>query len=186
MPRPPFACPRDGRPQRSVCVIAAELAGGAGIPVVGHARLFAAYDSAPVELSSLPFLSARNQVGPVERDESNGGGDPHDGKELTVAGEVYATGLGVSGDSSVRFHLGEQATRLSGSVGADDEVPDSAARVLVVVDDTVRLEYTVASGQAAQPVDLDLSGALVLELRTAPVDEIPPAHVDWLGLKLST
>jgi hypothetical protein len=65
-------------------------------------------------------------------------------------------------------------------------VPDSAARVLVVVDDTVRLEYTVASGQAAQPVDLDLSGALVLELRTAPVDEIPPAHVDWLGLKLST
>ena len=170
----------------SVCVVTAELAGGAGIPVVGHARLFAAYDSAPVELSSLPFLSARNQVGPVERDESNGGGDPHDGKELTVAGELYATGLGVSGDSSVRFHLGEQATRLSGSVGADDEVPDSAARVLVVVDDTVRLEYTVASGQAAQPVDLDLSGALVLELRTEPVDEIPSAHVDWLGLKLST
>jgi hypothetical protein len=168
-----------------VCVVTAELAGIDNTVVVSHARVFVPYEKLPVSLSSLPFLSTRNLVGPVERNQSNGGGDPHDGGPLTVAGTAYDQGLGVSESSSIRFHLGGQMVSLTGEVGADDEIPKGAARALVLVDDEIRAEFLLTAGLAAQQVVVDISGAQILELRTEPLDTADPAHVDWLALTVS-
>lgn len=166
----------------SVGVVAAELPGLDGTVVVAHARLFLSSEQGEYSLSQLPFLTARNALGPVERDESNGGGDPHDGGVLTVAGTVSARGLGVSDDSSVEFNLGGQGGVLTLGVGVDDATPASSARALILLDGLVAEAIPVRSGEEARPVRLDLRVADVLELRTEPdPDSAIRAHVDWIN-----
>ena len=52
-------------------------------------------------VSDLPFLSATNGWGPVERDQSVGDQAAGDGKPLTIAGTTYAKGLGTNSVSEV-------------------------------------------------------------------------------------
>lgn len=143
----------------------------------GHARLYIELPVGEHEASALAFLSCRNAVGPVERDESNGGGDPHDGTTPTVGGVAYERAIGVSDDSSVVFALGGVATTLRGGVGLDDELPGGTAVVSVLVDGELRERLTLREG-AVVPFSVSLVGAMTVELRTEPGDH--PAHVDWL------
>lgn len=168
----------------TLVVATLEKPGHDGIPVVAHVRIVVPLAGGPHDVSALAFVSAQNAVGPIERGLANGGGDPRDGAPLTVRGEVYADGLGVSQESTVVFAIPGSARRLTGFVAVDDETPSADATAQVVIDGTLIATFAPRGGQAPQLIDLDVSGAGSLELRTLPgaADE---THVDWLTLRLT-
>ena len=57
-------------------VVTVEEPGEDGVPNVAHARLTVPLGAGRHVLSTLPMLSFANESGPVERDMSNGGGNP--------------------------------------------------------------------------------------------------------------
>lgn len=149
------------------------------IPAIAHARLVAPLTPGEHVLSRLPMLSFRNESGPVERDMSNGGGNPADGIPMHVAGAPLDDGFGVSTPSSLELALDARATRVRILVGVDDETPGCRARGEIVGDGVVLASVDVASGEPARELDVDVTGVRTLELRTHPLGEGSPAHVDW-------
>lgn len=160
-------------------VVTVEVPGSEGVPVFTPVRVVRPLAGTP-ELSTLPMIEFRNESGPVERDMSNGGGNPRDGKRMSVVGEQYARGLGMSSPAFARFHLGGGAARLTGEVGVDDETPSTSAVAVIEVDGRVIFRATVAAGRPPVAFDLDLLGAASLTLRTV-AQEGEPAHIDWLN-----
>lgn len=122
--------------------------------------------SGSVPVSSLIFLSATNGWGPVERDTSNGEDAAGDGKPLTVAGTTYAKGLGTNATSDVSLHLAGRCTRRTARVGVDDETGGAGTVTFSVVADTTTLVTTptLTGRAAAAPIDVDVTGAQVVEL----------------------
>jgi hypothetical protein len=171
-------------PAGDLAVLTLETDGDDGVPVVTHVRVVTPLTGGPHDLSTMPFLSARNAVGPVERGAANGGGDPHDGGPLQVQGHVFVDGLGVSQDSAVEFAIPGTATRLTGSVAIDDETPDASAVAEILVDGASRARFALAGSTEPLGFELDVAGARVLVLRTYN-DSAEEAHVDWLTLRLS-
>ena len=74
-----------------------------------------------VAVSDLPFLSATNGWGPVERDKSNGEQAAGDGKTITLQGVTFAKGLGTNSISDVEVYLGGHCSSFTATVGVDDE-----------------------------------------------------------------
>lgn len=167
-----------------LAVFAFERQSDDGVPAVAHARVVVALETGEHRLSGLPFLAARNAVGPVERDRANGGGDPRDGAELTVHGRVHADGIGVSQDSEVRFALGGSAHRLTGLVAVDDETPTGAATAVVRIDDVEVARLALAAADDPHPLDIDLRGATELALITESAADGVEAHIDWLAMRV--
>ncbi|MGO1256935.1 glycoside hydrolase family 97 catalytic domain-containing protein [Microbacterium gubbeenense] len=164
-------------------VVTLESAGYDGVPAVSHARI-AVPHSIPKDVSLLPFLSAHNAVGPVERGLANGGPDPRDGQPLSVGGETFANGLGVSQDSAVSF-VTSGAVRLTGSAAVDDETPDASAVCEILADGITVWREQTTGGAPPTSFDIDVSSTTVVTLRTKP-SKAPEAHVDWLALRLDT
>ncbi|WP_382310387.1 glycoside hydrolase family 97 catalytic domain-containing protein [Herbiconiux sp. UC225_62] len=185
-------------------VIAVEKPGRRGIPLVAHARLVKPLTrGSEVVLSTLPMLDFQNENGPVERDQSNGGGNPADGQRMRVADAEFDHGFGVSTPSAFRIALGGRAERLTGFAGVDDETPGTTAVAIVEADGRELLRLTLAAGADPIAFEVDLAGAGILTLRTErrPGDEPVPftraphsfesgapdaAHVDWAALVLTT
>ncbi len=157
-------------------VVTVERDGDDGVPVVAHTRVVSPLTEGGHALSDLPMIAFVNADGPVERDQSNGGGNPRDGGPLRVAGQEFARGLGTAPPSEARFHLGGHAARLTGAVGVDDESAGHA-RVAVLADDREIFTADVTAGQPVIPFDLDVSGVRTLVLRGSGDDS---AHVDWV------
>lgn len=155
-----------------------------GVPVIAHARVVVPLPRGEHRLSALPFLAARNAVGPVERDLANGGGDPRDGAELTVHAVVHPDGIGVSQASDVRFALAGAAQRLTGFVAVDDETPTGAATAVVCVDGVEVARIPLAAADDPHPLDIDLRGATELALITEPGADGVEAHIDWLAMRV--
>ncbi|WP_431873773.1 beta-galactosidase [Amycolatopsis sacchari] len=135
-----------------------------------------------VAVSSLPFLSATNGWGPVERDTSNGEAAAGDGKPMTIGGVSYAKGLGVHAPGDVQLYLGGACTRLTASVGVDGETgANGSVAFSVAVDGQTRVTTpVVCGGQAAVPVDVDVTGAQVLDLLVSDGgDGNGSDHADW-------
>lgn len=122
--------------------------------------------SGSVPVSSLTFLSATNGWGPVERDTSNGDNKPGDGATLTIAGTTYAKGLGTNADSDVSLYLAGHCTRLTAQVGVGDETRGAGSVTFSVVADgrTLVTTPTLKGGATAVPLDVDVTGAQVVEL----------------------
>src|SRR5690606_32563236 len=57
-------------------------------------------------LSDMPWISAWNGWGPVERDRNNGENQGGDGGPLVINGTSFQKGLGAHANSDVRFDLG--------------------------------------------------------------------------------
>ncbi len=153
---------------------------------VSDERIVGAVPAAPpagqVAVSSLPFLTATNGWGPVERDTSNGEAAAGDGKPMTIGGVSYAKGLGVHAASDVQVYLAGACTRLTASAGVDGEVGTGGSVAFSVsVDGTTRVTTPVVrGGQAAVPVDLDVTGAQVVDLMvTDGGDGNGADHADW-------
>nr|WP_304608876.1 glycoside hydrolase family 97 catalytic domain-containing protein [Glycomyces amatae] len=159
--------------------------GGPAVPVVAHARVVRPLTAGAHRLSSLSMTAFANESGPVERDMTNGGGNPADGTAMSIAGESFEDGLGASTPSRIDLHPGGGADRLAVRVGVDDETPGTAARVSVHGDGRELFAADVRSGEPALDVALDLRGITALSLRSDPLPEHPePAHVDWAAGRL--
>ncbi|KDN22333.1 beta-galactosidase [Amycolatopsis rifamycinica] len=164
--------------------VAYRQAGRAG-SVTGE-RIVGAVPPAPpagqVAVGSLPFLTATNGWGPVERDTSNGEASAGDGKPMTIGGVAYAQGLGVHAASDVQLYLAGACTRLTASVGVDGETgTGGSVGFSVSVDGVTRVTTPVVrGGQAAVPVDVDVTGAQVLDLLVSDGgDGNGQDHADW-------
>ncbi|MDT4905015.1 MAG: hypothetical protein QOH52_3031 [Pseudonocardiales bacterium] len=139
-------------------------------------------------VSDLPFLSATNGWGPVERDMSVGDQGAGDGKPLTIAGTVYAKGLGTNSVSEVEIYLGGKCSRFTATVGVDDETGGSGTVTFAVAADgkTLVTTPTIKGKAAAVPIDVDVSGAQVLDLMVGDAgDGNGNDHGDWTVPRLT-
>jgi len=146
------------------------------------ARYEAAGQVSTTYLSDLPFVSATNGWGPVERDRSNGEQASGDGRPITLNGVVYAKGLGVHAASDVRLLVPADCTRLLAAVGLDDEVDAfGSVRFEVYTDATLRFASSIMSGASTtELVDLPVTPGQTLRLvATDGGDNIDYDHADW-------
>jgi beta-galactosidase GanA len=133
-------------------------------------------------VSDLPFMSASNGWGPVERDTSNGEQAAGDGRPITINGVRYAKGLGTNSISDVQVYLGGGCTRLTAMVGVDDEQNGAGTVTFSVVADgrTLVTTPTIRGHQAATSLDVDVTGAQVLDLVVGDGgDGNGSDHGDW-------
>ena len=135
-----------------------------------------------VAVSDLPFLSATNGWGPVERDTSNGENQAGDGRTLTIAGQTFAKGLGTNSVSDVQIYLGGHCSRFTATVGVDDEQGNAGTVTFSVLADGTELTrtgtLTGAGGSAS--IDVPADGAEVLDLVVGDAgDGNGNDHGDW-------
>ena len=132
--------------------------------IVGYVPPAPPAGSDPV--SDLQFLTATNGWGPVERDTSVGGQAAGDGGPITIAGTTYAKGLGTNSVSEVEIYLGGQCSRFTAQVGVDDETGGAGTVTFAVAADgkTLVTTPTIKGDSAATAIDVDVSGAQVLDL----------------------
>ncbi|MBE1488455.1 NPCBM/NEW2 domain-containing protein [Plantactinospora soyae] len=138
-------------------------------------------------LSTIVPVSSSNDEGPVETDQSNGGGSDNDGNLITIGGQVYNRGLGTTAPSEIVYYLGGRCASLVTDVGIDDEATSPVpATFTVYADDTaVASSGPVVSGAAPVTLTADLTGADWLRLVTTGNDPTTNAHTDWAAPTLA-
>jgi hypothetical protein len=119
-----------------------------------------------VNVSDLPFLSATNGWGPVERDHSNGEQAAGDGKTITLNGQTFAKGLGTNAPSDVAVWLGGHCSRFTATVGVDDEQGSAGSVTFSVIADgqTLKTTSVLTGSSASQTIDVSVAGAKILDL----------------------
>ena len=134
-------------------------------------------------VSDLPFVSATNGWGPVERDQSNGEQAPGDGGPLTVDRQSHAKGLGTNSVSVVRIYLGGACTHFTSQVGADDENASASVTFMASADGHATAPTpTMHVGDALRTIDLDVTGAQLLTLTVGDGgDGNGGDHADWIA-----
>lgn len=139
-------------------------------------------------LSDLPAYDSFNWVGPLERDQSNGGSEAGDGSALTIGGRTFAKGLGGHAHSEQVFHLGKGCSRLNGHVGVDDAVGDKGSVSFQVWGDD-RLLFDsgpMTGGDPAREMAVPLGGVEELRLVLADGgDFVADDHGDWAAARLA-
>ncbi|MGW2488418.1 NPCBM/NEW2 domain-containing protein [Streptomyces sp. NPDC001606] len=139
-------------------------------------------------LSDLPWLSAVNGWGPVERDTSNGESAAGDGHPITIGGAVHAKGLGVHALSDVSFYTGGSCTEVTAEVGVDDEKGTDGTVAFEIWADGTKVASTgvLTNAMPARPVTADVTGAQVIRLVvTDGGDGVDSDHADWADARLS-
>ncbi|MFJ8057354.1 beta-galactosidase [Streptomyces sp. NPDC096142] len=134
------------------------------------------------QVSDLSFLSSTNGWGPVERDTSVGEQAAGDGRPITIDGVGHAKGLGTNSVSDVQLYLAGRCSRLTADVGVDDETNGAGSVTFSVIADgrTLKTTPTIRGRQAAVPIDVDVSGAQVIDLRVGDAgDGNGNDHGDW-------
>ncbi|WP_067479020.1 NPCBM/NEW2 domain-containing protein [Actinomadura hibisca] len=116
---PPAGTPQKTYPLNGKVVSDRWKAGFGGTAVV---RVATAPDSGTTFLSDLPWTSAVNHLGPVEKDTSNGDGGAGDGRPLTIGGTRYAKGLGAHAVAEITYYTAGRCTTVEFHAGIDDEV----------------------------------------------------------------
>ncbi|WP_199821050.1 NPCBM/NEW2 domain-containing protein [Streptomyces fulvoviolaceus] len=140
------------------------------------------------ELGDLPWLSAANGYGPVERNTSNGESAAGDGHPLTIGGVVYGKGLGVHAESAVEYYTGSACETVTADVGVDDEKGANGTVAFEVWADGSKVASTdvLTNALPAQPLTADVTGAQVVRLVvTDGGDGIDSDHADWAEALLS-
>ncbi|MEU8031493.1 beta-galactosidase [Streptomyces sp. NPDC049099] len=133
-------------------------------------------------VSDLPFLSSTNGWGPVERDTSVGEQAAGDGRPIRIAGVGHAKGLGTNSVSDVELYLAGKCSRLAADVGVDDETDGAGTVTFSVIADgrTLVTTPTIRGKQAAVPIDVDVSGVQVVDLKVGDAgDGNGNDHGDW-------
>ncbi|MEV6796218.1 beta-galactosidase [Streptomyces sp. NPDC051320] len=158
----------------------------------GDERIVAGIPPAPPAgkdaVSDLPFLSSTNGWGPVERDSSVGEQAAGDGRPLTIAGVGYPKGLGTNAVSDVELYLAGKCSRLTADVGVDDETRGAGTVTFSVIADGKTLVTTdpVRGKQSAVPIDVDLTGVQVVDLKVGDAgDGNGSDHGDWAAPTLT-
>ncbi|MFE3853912.1 NPCBM/NEW2 domain-containing protein [Streptomyces griseorubiginosus] len=139
-------------------------------------------------LGDLPWLSAANGYGPVERNTSNGESAAGDGHPITIGGVVYAKGLGVHAESSVEYYTGAACETVTAQVGVDDEKGANGTVAFEVWADGTKVASTgvLTNAMPAQSLTADVTGARLVRLViTDGGDGIDSDHADWGDALLS-
>ena len=139
------------------------------------------------ELGDLPWLSATNGYGPVERNTSNGESAAGDGHPLTIGGVVYAKGLGVHAQSAVEYYVGRACATVTADVGVDDEKGANGTVAFEIWADGTEVASTgvLTNAMPAQSLSADVTGAQVVRLVvTDGGDGIDSDHADWADARL--
>ncbi|MET8244215.1 NPCBM/NEW2 domain-containing protein [Streptomyces sp. NPDC005202] len=139
-------------------------------------------------LGDLPWLSATNGYGPVERNTSNGESAAGDGHPIALGGVVYAKGLGVHAESSVDYYTGKACEAVTADVGVDDEKGTKGTVAFEIWADGTKVASTgvLTNAEPAHPITADVTGALVIRLVvTDGGDGIDSDHADWADARLS-
>lgn len=140
------------------------------------------------ELGDLPWLSAANGFGPVERNTSNGESAAGDGHPITIGGVVYAKGLGVHAESAVEYYTGAACETVTAAVGVDDEKGVNGTVAFEVWADGTKVASTsvLTNAMPAEPLTADITGARLVRLVvTDGGDGIDSDHADWADARLS-
>ena len=138
-------------------------------------------------ISDLPFLSATNGFGPVERDTNVGGSGAGDGGPLSIDGVGYAKGLGTNSISSVVIAVPAGCTSFSSDVGVDDSAGGKGSVTFSVLADGVQVASTgvMRGGQPAQHLSADISGVSQLTLNVGDAgDGNGHDNADWANAEL--
>jgi alpha-galactosidase len=105
------------------------------------------------------------------------------GRPMTIAGQVYTSGLGTHAESVARIALDGRARRFRAMVGLDDGARGQGSAVFRVVGDEQELFSSglMTTGQAARPVDIKLKGVRQLLLLVEPGPEgSDHTHANWV------
>ncbi len=138
--------------------------------------------SGSVAVSDLPFVSATNGWGPVERDTSVGEQAAGDGKPITLQGVTFAKGLGTNSVSDVQLYLGGHCSRFTATVGVDDEQGNGGSVTFSVIADGVTKVTTarLTGSSANATIDVSVAGAKLLDLVVGDGgDGNGQDHGDW-------
>jgi alpha-galactosidase len=105
-----------------------------------------------------------------------------EGNPLRIAGQTFKRGLGTHADSTLCIQLNGGSKRFTAMVGVDDEVNQRGSVEFSILADNKEI-YTsgvMNRGDAAKPVDVDVSGVKMLVLLvTGGADGINYDHADW-------
>ncbi|MFI6643969.1 NPCBM/NEW2 domain-containing protein [Streptomyces sp. NPDC050504] len=156
------------------------------LPVRAHVAV--APPAGTSALGALPWLSADNGWGPVERDRSNGESAAGDGGPLTIGGTVYAKGLGAHAESAVEFYTAGACERVSALVGLDDETGVRGTVAFEIWADGRRVASsgTLTGAMTARELTADVTGARTVRLvATSAGDGVDSDHADWAEPTLS-
>jgi len=131
-----------------------------------------------VWLSALDLSKTTQGWGSAQADKSV------EGKTITIGGRKFDKGVGTHVQSVLYIDLKGGATRFAAQVGVDDEVNGSTVPTLVFRvcgDDRKLWESSVMhAGDAAQSVDVDLTGVKTLMLYAFnPTGNVDFGHADW-------
>jgi pimeloyl-ACP methyl ester carboxylesterase len=136
--------------------------------------------------SDLPFVSAANGWGPVERNRSVGEQAAGDGRMLEIDGKNHSKGLGVHADSAIRFDVGGDCEFFQSEVGVDDEVGNAGSVVFSVIADGVQVAQTRTVTGAMAPITVyaNIDGAKTVDLVVSQAEGgITDDHADWASAK---
>jgi alpha-galactosidase len=109
------------------------------------------------------------------------------GQTMSIGGRKFSHGVGTHAASKLRVRVDGQATRFFTQVGVDDSAGGQGSVEFIIVGDGRPLwkSGVLTSGQAAVPVDVDLAGVGILELRvTEGGDGASHDHADWADAQL--
>jgi glucose/arabinose dehydrogenase len=142
-------------------------------------------------LSSLTPLSAKNGLGPVERDRHNGGAAAGDGGPLVVGGTTYVRGLGVYPRSTLTYDLAKQYSSFRAVFGIDDSCGSAGSvrievhRVIGTQDFAVASSGTLTGASAPFAVNVDVRNGDKLILHVIDVASNGAcARSDWADARL--
>ena len=138
-------------------------------------------------LSDQTWTYAANELGPVERDMSNGDTGANDGGPLTIRGKTYAKGLGVHAPAAVEFRANGSCSRLTAEIGIDDEVGGAGSAVFQVWADGRRIydSGVLTGASAAVAIDVSIAGATSVRLQTVAYETTSSDHADWADARVT-
>jgi alpha-galactosidase len=109
------------------------------------------------------------------------------GQPLVIARKQFVSGVGTHAASNFRVDVGGNAKRFIAQVGVDDSAGGRGSVEFIVSGDGKLLwkSGVLIGGQAAVPVDVDISGVKILGLRaTDGGDGESDDHADWADAKI--
>ncbi|UKY48871.1 NPCBM/NEW2 domain-containing protein [Streptomyces inhibens] len=154
----------------------------------GTAHVVVPPPSGTAYAAELPWLTAANGWGPVEKNSSVGESAPGDGGPISIGGTGFARGLGVHAPSEVSFYTGGRCSTFSAQVGIDDESGYKGSAGFEVWADGRRVAGTgtLTGADAAKAVSASVAGAQTVRLVvTDGGDGIDYDHADWGDAKFS-
>src|SRR3989442_12102832 len=138
-------------------------------------------------LSDLPWTYTANELGPVERDSSNGDAGAGDGHPLRLDGVTYAKGLGASAPSAIEFRLNGACSTFTAEIRIDNEGGSQGQVIFQIWGDGRKLyESGVRTGDApTTSVDASVSCRDSLPLEVIAVDSVESDHADLANARVT-